>query len=240
MKSRWPIDILLGLGITMSVGLALSARHEASELRDAVAMLEARPTGTQVLRAESDPATSGTVDALVPKARSRPAATPLSETENAELLRAAGAALEEREPADGALDLADPEVRMKLRDVIAEEQQLMRDERWSRRQEQREVRMKEEFRAWSAEAGLDDVTATQVEDLLVVELAEVSDLFRKAREEGNWDEMRERIGKVRSETEAEAIELMGEDEAKKFLRMREEEASRWSDRGRRGRDRGRE
>lgn len=133
-----------------------------------------------------------------------------------------------------SFDIDDPEVRMKLRNVIAEERESAREERRNRTLERREEAIRERVRGVADEAGFDHTTATQVEDILVVELAEISELFRKAREDGSWRDARDQISTVRRASDEQARALMNDEEYEAYEEMRNEELERWG-RGRRGR-----
>ena len=127
---------------------------------------------------------------------------------------------------------ADPEVRGQLREVIAEEQEILREERWQKRNDRREERLVQRVAALADKTGMDSTTTTRLSDLLVVEQAEASELFRQAREDFSWDEAREKVTSLRAETDEKAKALLEESEYKEYEEMRTEDNNRWN-RGRR-------
>ena len=96
---------------------------------------------------------------------------------------------------------------MKLRHMITEEQKYQRQQRWSRYQDHMEKRMRQRVQKLADDSDMDATTTQQVQDMLAVEIADVSDLFRKARKGGDWQGLRDKIGQVRQETDAQAQAL---------------------------------
>lgn len=164
-----------------------------------------------------------------------PAANRANAVSAAPLGRAKGPAVPVTEPGQApnveAAALDDPEVRTKLREVISEEQQVLREQRWAERQERREAQIRERVRELAANNHVDGATSLQLEDLLVTEQAEISDLFRAAREDGSWGEMREKATGIRAETDEEAELLLDAEQYAQYKAMRAEEEERWGRRG---------
>lgn len=229
-------DTLLVLGIVVLAWVAWSQHQELRRLQELTQRLAAQAEQTS---AEAPTAPSAAQELGSEAQEPSPTARRAGSSGPDDLARQIHPQLQARptpreatdgQPSAAELDVDDPEVRMKLRNMIAAEREYQREQRWARRQERHEERVRERVQTLAQNSDLDEVTAQQVEDLLVVEIAEVSDMFRKAREKGEWGELRDKIGKVRRETDEEARALLGPDEFAKYEEMRDEEARRFGGR----------
>ncbi len=136
---------------------------------------------------------------------------------------------------EDVLDSDDPEVRDKLRTVIAEEQEKLRDTRWTQRLERRKARTTERIREFADEHKLDAVQTEQLEELITKEVDVVGEIFRDARRDMNFEDAREMVGIVRGETDKEAEGILDGEALEAYQTMRAEEAERFGGGGGRGR-----
>jgi len=235
-RFRVVIDIALVFGILCLGGLAWSQHGRLAKQEETLAKVEARLDGTGstlVGSAAVDPGAPGFPErrrGVTTKAPPADGAPPLDARTVASLQVAEQPV---RPQSNGNIDLKDPVVRTKLREVIAEEQGFAREERWQKRAEKRAERLRERIRALGDKTGMDLEVQERVADLLLVEQTEVSDLFRQAREDMSFPEARDKATEVRKETDAKAKDILDREEYAEYEKMREEETNRWRGGGRR-------
>lgn len=217
------IEIILGIAVVLLAALAWSQSSELDRLDDALARVEARvdavdgkgPKASPTAPAHASPAHAEVVPVrpgAAPKARGRLPGDP------------------EREPAGTrpGFDAQDPAVRGQLREVIQEEQEVMRAERRQERQQRREQRLRQQVNDLAERAGMESDVTEQLTDLLVVEQVEAMEVFRQAREDFGWDEAREKVTALRTETDEKAKDLLDDEEYVEYQQMRQREMDRWA------------
>ncbi len=227
------VDVVVVLGLAGMAAVAWAQHRQLDELGEALHLMQARVDAAEsgrpsVRRAAVQPAIDDThpaeavTVAVVPKLLAEPASGHADHRTQAVL------------PPPPTFDPADPTVRGQLREVIAEEQESLREERWDQRAQQREARLRTQLQDLAQKTEMDEIVTEQLTDLLVVEQTEASDIFRQAREDFSWDEARDKVATLRAATDARARELLDEDEFAEYEKMRTEETSRWGGPGRRG------
>ena len=116
-----------------------------------------------------------------------------------------------------------------VRDIVAEERQREREERWRRFTERALSELTEA-------TGLDSERQTAIAALWDTEREKLTPLIQSARSgEASFDEVREEIQKVREESDAEARKVLNDEEYESYLEHRPRGPG---GRGRGGRDRG--
>lgn len=227
-RARIIVEIALVVGILILGAMAWAQHSALVEMEEAMALIDARVVAVEAGRPAtpskaSDPTTTvaddPTVVAVVPTLTrgatlGHPAATPA--------------------PAVVPFDPSNPQVRNQLREVIAEEQELLDQERSQQRSQRREERLREQVAELGNRAKMDNVTTEQLTDLLVVEQAEAMEIFRQSREDSSWEDARTKVASLRLETDTKAKQLLEDEEYAEYEKMREEEVSRWGGRGGRG------
>lgn len=121
----------------------------------------------------------------------------------------------------------------KVREAVADEVEHREQQRWQKRLEKRTERARERVASFASKAGVSEDTKLRIEDLIVTEQAEISDIFQEARENYSFGEAREKVQTVRKETDETARAELDDDEYSEYTKMREEEMEQF-----RGRMRG--
>lgn len=127
-----------------------------------------------------------------------------------------------------------PEVTAKIERLVDEKMQARRDERWARRAErlaERDAKMIESVRE---QHDLEDDEASKIGALLGAEREQVFALFREARDNGRWQEAREKIEAIVQGTDSNVAAVLDEEAFATWSTLRDERASRWRRGGRRG------
>jgi hypothetical protein len=119
-------------------------------------------------------------------------------------------------------DAESQESEEKIRNLIQEEQRLMRNERWQRRRDRIEKRVDERLKTLQEETGLRDEEVQPIRDLLHTEVAEVGELFQRARRDFAFPEARSEAKTIREETDTQIRALLNEDEIIVYDRLRQE------------------
>lgn len=123
----------------------------------------------------------------------------------------------------------DPEVRERFQELVRDELDSARSERWERRQQRRTERREARLEQLRADAGLRADQLGGLQLLLEDEDEQITDLFRAAREDGSFEEARDKIRELHAATDEEIAGLLDEDQYAAWQEMRDE--------GRRGRGR---
>lgn len=126
-----------------------------------------------------------------------------------------------------------PEVRDAVQDAVRDEIEAEREARWERRRARMETRTRERVEAFAEEVELTDDQMGRLLGALETEQEQVFSNFRRAREEMNWEEAREKARAIREQTDAEVGEYLDEDQIAGWRKLREEEGP-GGFRGRRG------
>lgn len=130
------------------------------------------------------------------------------------------------------LESENPAVQQRVRDVMRRELQALRKERREERWSQRRERASKRFEDMATRASLTDDQVEALEPRLLEEREQIRTIFREARKEQNFDQVRSKIEALRTKTDGEVRASLDEDQYKEYAKMREEEAARFQRRGR--------
>ncbi len=137
-----------------------------------------------------------------------------------------------------ALESEDPEVQERVRAALRREVDALRDERRDERRTRREERANEQVDAFAEKAGLSSMQTEELKTLLESEREQVRDIFRTARQDGDFANIRTKIASIREQTDSEAVPGLDEEQAAAYEKMREEEIERFTGGRGGGRNRG--
>lgn len=115
-----------------------------------------------------------------------------------------------------------PEARERVGQVVREEMEAAREERFERRFERHAERRTEMVENFSSAQGLDGATQARLQELMMVEHEQIADLFRQAREDGTWHEARDEARGVREDTDEAISGVLDEDQMEAWTTEREE------------------
>jgi len=145
---------------------------------------------------------------------------------------------ETREAVIDALASPDPEVRQRLRAVLQEEHERMRDERFDEHMARSKARSMERLNRLASEASLSATQVREVAGFLDTESEQLRGIFREARRDHSFGEARDQAEQLRAQTDQQVKDVLEEEQFQAYQSMRAEEGERFG-RGRRGRERGR-
>ncbi|HCP48560.1 MAG TPA: hypothetical protein DIU15_21155 [Deltaproteobacteria bacterium] len=132
-----------------------------------------------------------------------------------------------------ALDSDDPDIRQRLGSLVRDEMEEQREQRREERREKRRQRMEAMLEELAEQHQFTDSQYQGLSDLISEERDEISELFRAAREDHSFGQARERAQEIREETEAEAQNILNEEQYAAWSAKREEELARYYGRRRR-------
>lgn len=134
------------------------------------------------------------------------------------------------EEAQGAvldvLDSDDPQVRERLDALVRDSLEEEREQRMERRRERAEQRAAERLDQLANDANLTRAQVDELDAALAQEREEIFAIFRAAREDGSWNEARQKAGEIRTGTDEKVAELLSEGQLDAWNAMREEDAQR--------------
>ena len=125
-----------------------------------------------------------------------------------------------------ALESYNPEIRNRLKAVIQEEQDRIREETRQERRRRRDERAKEQLAKLAQDADLSPTQVTFLTDRLSLERDLISEIFREARADHSYGEASDKAQKIRAETDGEVQELLDDQQFTVYQAMREEEMNR--------------
>jgi hypothetical protein len=120
------------------------------------------------------------------------------------------------------LESYDPQVRDRLKAVIQEEQDRLRDERWEMRNQRWAERTQKQIADFSEKAGLSAEQSAEISTLLNSERDQISALFQNARQDMSFGEARNKARELRENNDAKAKEILDEGQYTAFMDMRAE------------------
>lgn len=123
----------------------------------------------------------------------------------------------------GVLDSDNPEVRARLKGVIAEQERELRQEHMEEMQAHLAERSREQVAALAKEQELDEAQVSFINTRLDQERDKLRDLFSQARGPGDFVGMRDRVRTVRAETDAAVREQLDDTQYGAYRAMREQE-----------------
>ena len=125
-----------------------------------------------------------------------------------------------------ALESYNPQIRDRLRAVVQEEQEQLREERMQQRRERWEERSRERLAALAQGASLSSDQHATLGEWLNRERDQITELFAQARRDFSFGEARDKAVEIREETDAQVRELLDEDQLTAYQAMRTEEVNR--------------
>ena len=124
------------------------------------------------------------------------------------------------------LDSDDPEVRDRLDALVRDSLEEEREQRMERRRERIEQRAAERLDQLASDANLTRAQVDELDMVLSLEREEIFSMFRAAREDGSWNEARQRAGEIRTVTDDKVAGLLSGTQLDAYNAMREEDAQR--------------
>ncbi len=124
------------------------------------------------------------------------------------------------------LDSDDPQVRERLDALVRDSLEEEREQRMERRRERAEQRAAERLDQLANDANLTRAQVDELDAALAQEREEIFAIFRAAREDGSWNEARQKAGEIRTGTDEKVAELLSEGQLDAWNAMREEDAQR--------------
>jgi len=215
--------ILFSFGLALSLGVILLVVASSDPDEDPrIAMLEQRITKLE-----------GDVAAMSRRGRGSAKAKPMGERaprgRRAEAMAAMPGADDYGSGVEARVVEAitgEEEVRGAVQDLVREEMETQRTERWERRRERIEQRSADRMDQLASDADLSEDQHESVSTLLSTERDRVFELFAEARQTMAWDEAREQAEAIRAESDAKVAELLSPTQQEAFQAMREEQAER--------------
>lgn len=134
----------------------------------------------------------------------------------------------------GVLDSGDPAVANKVQDVVRDQLEIAREERFQERIKLRQQRISERVSKLADDHQLDGSARKKLDALLVQEHSKRMLLVRDARENMRWEEAREKMREDRAQTDAEVEKVLEGDDAalEEYREWRAQ--TNWGPGGRRG------
>jgi hypothetical protein len=127
--------------------------------------------------------------------------------------------------AAGAKDPA--EAHAQLQALVKDELQQAERERDERRTERMRARTQEKIEALVKDAKLDAEQTQKLTAMLDAEQTEIRQLFRDARDSGDFASVREQVRTIRAQTDENALAVLDDEQKKAYANMREEERARF-------------
>jgi len=125
-----------------------------------------------------------------------------------------------------ALESYNPQIRNRLKAVIEEEQDRIREETRHERRKRRDERARQQLAKLAEDADLSPTQVTFLTDRLSLERDLIAEIFREARADHSYGEASDKAQKIRAETDGEVQELLDDQQFTVYQGMREEEMNR--------------
>jgi flagellar basal body-associated protein FliL len=119
------------------------------------------------------------------------------------------------------------EARARIQELVKDEMQQAERERDAQRTERWRARTKEKVDALAAEAKLDAEQQQKLTLMLDAETQEIRQMFRDARDSGDFASVREQVRTLRAHTDENALAILDEEQKKAYAAMRDEERNRF-------------
>ncbi|MFH1811508.1 MAG: hypothetical protein ABIJ09_22400 [Pseudomonadota bacterium] len=130
-----------------------------------------------------------------------------------------------------ALDSDNPEVRERIKDVVAEEQRRLHEEHFEERRQRWAERSREQVTQLAKDHNLSEEQTSQLNAHLDQEREQIRSLFEQGRGELGFRGMREQMQALRATTDKAVKEVLDEDQYTGYQKMREEQGPRFGGRG---------
>jgi hypothetical protein len=123
------------------------------------------------------------------------------------------------------LDAPDWEARGRLEEIVSEKLDAERESRWQQRSARMKERVVEHTKAFATDNGLDDKQERDLTQVLAREQEDVTEFFRQARADMNFELAREQADALREETDKEAADILDAKQFEAYKKDREEEGT---------------
>lgn len=123
------------------------------------------------------------------------------------------------------VDAQEP-LQARVGELVREQLQEERDERWERRRQRMEERTAKRLDQLAADAGLNPSQVDELEAALILEREEIMEMFRAAREDGSFGEARTKAEAIKEATDSKVGELLDGTQRDAWDAYREEEDAR--------------
>lgn len=171
------------------------------------------PAAARVAGGQDGPVAAHLPTAARPTTEGAPGQAPQPRYSDDQAMRAVVAALESDRP----------EIQEKVREVVRAQQEALWDERRERRQVMWEQRENARLERLATEANLSQSQVDALFAILTASRDRVGEMFRDARQNQSFEGVHERAEEIRKQADAEAQELLDEQQYKAYQSMREEQ-----------------
>jgi len=224
MSESSPV-IALGAVIAIAAlgGVLFLGRSAPEPSADLVARLESLETEVAALRAEVARRPDRRSRRGPPGGGARAAARDGGERASSAVAREDGTTTE---AVIEALDSGDPAVEETIGGLVRDQLDQEREQRMDRRRERMVERTAKQLAQLAIDADLDDAQVADLEEAITEERDAIFAIFRAAREDGSWDEAREKADAIRLATDEDVAGTLNTSQREAWTTYREEETAR--------------